>query len=265
MAGVLLADVAATSAGLTATRSRLAKRALLVDLLRRTGPDEVPVVARYLGGELRQRRTGLGWRSLATLPEPADEPTLGVLDVDAAFERMSHLAGPGSSTARTALAAELFATATEPEQALLRGLVAGDLLQGSPDALLLDAVAEAAGVPAEAVRRAAMLAGSTEPVATAALGASTPDEASRRSVLSVSRPVDPCGPCSRPAHRTCRALPRRSPGGPSSWTPSSTASASRCDLWRQRSEINPSPQTVVGNGELPTHPATARSKSRQSA
>ncbi len=191
---MLLADVAATSTALAATRSRLAKRALLVDLLRRTGPDEVPVVARYLGGELRQRRTGLGWRSLHTLPEPAAEPSLEVLDVDAAFERMAALSGPGSSAARTALAGELFAAATADEQRLLRGLVTGELRQGALDALLLDAVAEAAGVPADAVRRAAMLAGATEPVASAALAASSPDEALAALgafALTVGRPVRP--------------------------------------------------------------------------
>ena len=104
---MLLADLAETSALVAATRSRLAKRALLVDLLRRAAHDEVPVVARYLGGELRQRRTGLGWRSLASLPDPAGAPTLEVLDVDARFEHMAALAGPGSSTARAALARDL--------------------------------------------------------------------------------------------------------------------------------------------------------------
>ena len=146
---MLLADVAATSAALAATRSRLAKRALLVDVLRRAEPDDVPVVARFLAGELRQRRTGLGWRSLAAQPAPAAEPSLHVLDVDAAFEQMASLEGPGSASARSALAAALFAAATATEQALLRGLVTGELRQGALDALLLDAVAEAAGVPAE--------------------------------------------------------------------------------------------------------------------
>ena len=198
---MLLADVAATSDALAATRSRLAKRALLVDLLRRTRPDEVPVVARYLAGELRQRRTGLGRRSLAALPQPAAGPSLEVLAVDAAFERMAGLAGPGSSTTRSALAAELFAAATEPEQRLLGGLVTGDLRQGALDALLLDAVAEAAGVPPEVVRRAAMLAGSTEPVASAALGAASPQDAVAALgafTLTVGRPVRPMLAASAP-------------------------------------------------------------------
>ncbi|MFI2752975.1 ATP-dependent DNA ligase [Cellulomonas sp. P22] len=202
---MLLVDVATTSASVAATRSRLAKRVLLVDLLRRTAPEEVPVVARYLAGELRQRRTGLGLRSLATLPAPADEPTLDVLAVDAAFERMSVLAGPGSSTARSALATELFGAATAPEQRLLRGLVSGDLRQGALDALLLDAVADAAGVPPEAVRRAAMLAGATEPVASAALGAGSPEQALAALdtfTLTVGRPVRPMLAASAPDVRS---------------------------------------------------------------
>jgi len=191
---VLLADVAATSTALAATRSRLAKRAVLVDLLRRTDATDVEVVARYLGGELRQRRTGLGWRSLATLPSPAAEASLTVAEVDAAFERMAGLEGPGSSTARSAAAQSLFAAATADEQQLLRGLVTGELRQGSLDALLLDAVAEAAGVPAAVVRRAAMLAGATEPVAVAALGAASPEAAAEALAgfgLVVGRPVRP--------------------------------------------------------------------------
>ncbi|MBT0995266.1 ATP-dependent DNA ligase [Cellulomonas sp. DKR-3] len=191
---MLLAEVAATSSAVSATRSRLAKRALLVELLRRTEPQDVPIVSRYLGGQLRQRRTGLGWRSLQTLPPAAAEPTLGVQEVDAAFEAMSGLAGAGSGTARAAAVQRLFGAATADEQDFLRRLVGGELRQGSLDALLLDAVAEAAGVPPEAVRRAAMLAGATEPVAEAALAAPGPAAALAalgEFALTVGRAVRP--------------------------------------------------------------------------
>lgn len=191
---MLLADVAATSLAVAATRSRLAKRALLADVLRRAEPSDVPVVARYLAGELRQRRTGLGWRSLASLPAPADAASLTVAEVDAAFEHMAGLQGTGSTTERTRLASTLFAAATADEQTLLRGLVSGELRQGALDALVLDAVAEAASVPPETVRRAAMLTGSTEIVASAALGAPDP-EAARTALdafsLTVGTPVRP--------------------------------------------------------------------------
>ncbi|MFE6234017.1 ATP-dependent DNA ligase [Cellulosimicrobium sp. NPDC057862] len=208
---MLLAEVAATSDAVAATRSRLAKRAAIADLLRRVaddaGPagvaddtddvdarDEVEIAVAYLAGELRQRRTGLGWRSLRDLPTPAEEPTLTLTAVDAAFARMADLSGPGSATARQAEAAALFGAATEREQSLLAGLVSGELRQGALDSVVVDAVAEATGVPADAVRRAVMLAGATGPVARAALTAGSPEAATDALAafrLTVGRPVRP--------------------------------------------------------------------------
>jgi DNA ligase-1 len=217
---MLLAEVAATSAAVAATPARNGKRALLVGLLRRAAdedagrersvgeraarsgavgeqaarsdaPSEVALVACYLAGELRQRRTGLGWRGLVDLPPPADEPTLTVADVDAAFEEMAGMAGPGSAAGRERAAAALFGAAAADEQRFLRGLVVGELRQGALDALLLDAVAEAAGVPAEAVRRAAMLAGDSAAVAAVALTSGEPVAALAAIGLTVGRPVKP--------------------------------------------------------------------------
>ncbi|KON73327.1 hypothetical protein M768_10325 [Cellulosimicrobium cellulans F16] len=59
---------------------------------------------------------------------------------------------------------------------------------------MVDAVAEAAGVPADAVRRAVMLAGATGPVARAALTAGSPEAAAEALAtfrLTVGRPVRP--------------------------------------------------------------------------
>ena len=50
-----------------ATSKRLEKLALLADRLQQAAPEEVAVVASYLSGELLQRRTGVGWRSLPGL------------------------------------------------------------------------------------------------------------------------------------------------------------------------------------------------------
>ena len=75
---MLLADLVATSAAVASTRSRLAKVAALADCLRRAAPDEIPIVVSYLSGELRQRRTGVGWAALRDLPaSAASEPRPG--------------------------------------------------------------------------------------------------------------------------------------------------------------------------------------------
>ena len=84
--------------------------------------------------------------------------------------------------------AELFGRATEDEQRWLRGLVTGEVRQGALDALVQEALAAAAGVPLKAVRRAAMLAGSTVAVALAAFEG---EEALAAVGLEVGRPVLP--------------------------------------------------------------------------
>ena len=185
---MLLAELVATSTAVAATRSRKAKVAALAELLGRVGADELEVVVSYLGGALRQRRTGLGWRGVSDLPAPADHASLTVLEVDVAFEAMSRLAGAGSQLARKEAVAELFGRATAAEQAWLRAIVTGNVRQGALDAVTQEAVAQVADVPLAAVRRAAMLAGSTVAAAGAAFAG---EEALAAIVLEVGRPVMP--------------------------------------------------------------------------
>ncbi|KRC64302.1 hypothetical protein ASE12_05680 [Aeromicrobium sp. Root236] len=189
---MLLADVVATSMAVAATRSRSAKAAAIADLLGRAaddGSDVIPVVTSYLAGVLRQRRTGLGWRSLQDLPAPAGTATLEVSEVDAEFERIAALAGAGSQVSRADATRSLFARATPDEQRWLRGIVTGEVRQGALDSLVQEGLAIAAGIPVAAVRRAAMMAGSTVDVAVAAL--TEGEDALARFTLEVGRPVLP--------------------------------------------------------------------------
>ncbi len=166
---MLLHDLVRASSELTATSSRTAKTGIVADVLGAAEVDEVEVVASYLAGAPRQRRIGLGWRGLETLPEPATEPTLTVMEVDALLERISTTAGAGSRAARGTLVEELFGRATTGEQQFLRALVFENLRQGAQDSVLLDGVAKASGVPVAAVRRAAMFTPSSGEVARASL------------------------------------------------------------------------------------------------
>jgi ATP-dependent DNA ligase I len=188
-AGVLLADLVATSAAVAATRSRLAKVAALAACLRRAAPDEIPIVVSYLSGELRQRRTGIGWAALRDLPPPAPVSSLEVGAVDRAFAVIESLSGPGSSVARRAELASLFERATAEEARFLAMLAGGELRQGALAGIVSDAVAAAAEVEPAAVRRAAMLAGDLQAVAQAALTQGAAGLAAFR--LEVGRPVQP--------------------------------------------------------------------------
>ncbi|MBS42034.1 MAG: ATP-dependent DNA ligase [Nocardioides sp.] len=201
---MLLLDVVQTSAAVGATRSRKEKVAHLADLLRRaweehgTGggtpseslaAEEVDVVACFLSGRLRQRRTGVGWRGLASLPEPAAEPSLTALGVDGTFASLGSISGAGSQARRAEAVAALFGAATVEEQAWLRGVATGEVRQGALDALLQEAVAAAAEVPLASVRRAAMLSGSTLAVVRPAFAEGV--EALDAVRLEVGRPVSP--------------------------------------------------------------------------
>jgi DNA ligase-1 len=206
---MLLADLVRASATVAATRSRNAKVAALAAALSTAGDDEVETATAYLAGSLRQRRTGLGWRGLSSLPDPATTSSLTVAEVHDTFEELSAVSGAGSQARRTALTSDLFARATGEEQAYLRGLATGELRQGALDGLVVEAVAAAARIPAAVVRRASMFAGSTLPVARAAL---TGGEAALAGfTLQPGRPVRPMLASS--AADVEEAMAKAGPGG----------------------------------------------------
>lgn len=189
--------VVEASARIAATRSRITKVAELTQALRLAGQDEVAGLATaYLSGVLPQRRTGVGYRTLADLPTCAEKPTLSLTDVDAAIEAIAHESGPGSAARRTTLIHHLFARATAAEQAFLSALLTGQLRHGALDGLMVQAVAHASGIPESEVRRAVMLTGFTAPVAEAAMSEGAPALAKLR--LQVGRPLRPMLAASAP-------------------------------------------------------------------
>jgi DNA ligase-1 len=188
MTPVLLARIVETSQAVAATRSRKAKVTALAETLAEAGPDDLEVVTSYLGGSLLQRRTGVGWRGIGSPPPPAAEPSLTVAEVHVAFDHLAGLSGSGSQTTRRTAVADLLGRATAEEQRWLRGVITGNVRQGALDALVQEGLAAASGAPLKAVRRAAMLAGGTVPIARAAFEG----EAALAEIgLEVGRPVLP--------------------------------------------------------------------------
>lgn len=188
---MLLIDVATTSTDVGSTSSRLTKVARIAGLLTRAAPDAavVAVIVSWLSGELRQRQIGVGWAALRSRPPPATDPSLTVAGVDAAFSEIGAVSGKGAQARRAALLDALFAAATDSEQTFLVRLLGGELRQGALAGIMADAVAKAAGIPAAAVQRAAMLGGDLPAVAAAALsGAASALDAF---TLRVGRPVGP--------------------------------------------------------------------------
>lgn len=116
----LLAEVVATSRAVAAASGRSAKRDALAELLGQLSADEVAVATAFLTGQPRQGRIGVGWRTLSAIDAaPAAEPTLTVVEVDAALDSLAAVGGPGSSGDRTRPLTILLGRATAAETTFL--------------------------------------------------------------------------------------------------------------------------------------------------
>ena len=155
-----------------ATTKKTEKVALIAEALKQGRGLDVALLAMYLTGSLPQGRIGVGWSAIqaamAGAPASEGEP-LALLDLDRAFDALAAEGGAGSGERRARTLHSLFARAREPERRFLAGLLLGEVRQGALDGLVLEAIARAAGLPAPAVRQAAMFAPSVGDVARAAL------------------------------------------------------------------------------------------------
>jgi DNA ligase 1 len=188
---VLLHELVETSIAVAEVSARLAKIDQLAALLRRVNPAEVAIAIAFLSGEPRQGRLGIGGSSIreAKPLTSAAAPVLQLGEVDEVFDRIAAATGRGSPAERVRLLHDLLRRATADEQDFLIRLLFGELRQGALEAVLAEAVARAANVSAEAIRRAAMFAGSLAPVARAALAGGDPDLS--RFDVQLFRPVQP--------------------------------------------------------------------------
>jgi DNA ligase 1 len=168
---MLLREIAEASSAVAATSSRNGKVAVLAALLERAPAPLAATAVSWLMGETRQGRIGVGPAAVreAAMAAAVADATLDVSAVEAVFDRIAGLHGPGSAAARHTGLRELFAAATGAEQDFLSRLLRGELRQGALEGVMADAVARAARLPVADVRRAAQLAGDLPAVAGAAL------------------------------------------------------------------------------------------------
>ena len=188
---MLLADLVATSTAVAATRSRKAKVVALVVLLRQLEQDDVESAVGFLTGVPRQGRIGVGWRAAySSEAVAAQRPTVEVRELDRMLTELARTSGTGSVAARQARLTALFSKATAAEAEFVRRLLTGELRQGALAGVMTDAVATAAEVPIDVVRRAAMLSGDLGRTATIALHGGLADlEAVHLAVLHPIQPM----------------------------------------------------------------------------
>jgi len=186
-----LNDLVLTSKLVADTSSRLEKIALLAALLKRLAPNEIPIAVGFLTGWPRQGKLGIGWAGVSEARPvvSATDATLDLDEVDRAFTELQAIRGKRSASERRRLLSELLARSTSDEQSFLGALAIGEVRQGALDGVLTEAVAKAAGVRGDRVRRAVMLAGDLGSVAEGLL--TEGESALARYALQLFRPIQP--------------------------------------------------------------------------
>ncbi|HET7033904.1 MAG TPA: ATP-dependent DNA ligase [Casimicrobiaceae bacterium] len=190
-APTLLAELVDASQRVGEHAARRVKVATIADLLRKLAPGEIEIGVSYLSGVTRQGRSGVGFSLLrdARPAANADRSGLTLIDVDSTLATIAETSGPGSLTERARLLSQLFARATAREQEFLERLLIGELRQGALEGIMIEAVAAAAGISADSVRRAAKIGGGIVAIAASALT----DGASGlgRYAISLFQPLSP--------------------------------------------------------------------------
>jgi DNA ligase-1 len=167
---MLLAQLVETSRRVSESSRRLEKVDLLAALLTQARTDESETAVAFLSGGTRQGRIGIGYASIrAAAAPPAETATLEILDLDGALTSLSGVMGRGAERERRDILHGLLSRATPEEQHFLTRLLLGELRQGALEGVMLDALARASGVSRDHIRRAAMMAGSAQAIASALL------------------------------------------------------------------------------------------------
>ena len=177
------AEFAALCRRLEATGSRLEKRRLTAEFLRRIDREEIATAVAFLTGRPFPPSDPrvLGVRGLPAVPPRPEAPPLTLADVAAAFGAVAEATGSGSRRAREARLRELAERASPDEQQMIARIIGGEMRTGVSDGVVLEAIAEFAAADMAAVRRAALFLGDLSAVATlaatggpAGLAAATP-------------------------------------------------------------------------------------------
>ena len=171
-------ELAGLSRSLEATSKRKEKTGLLAEFLRGLEREEVgPAVLLVVGSvfpEFDSRALDVGWRTVKGALEGGKQTTLfseplTVMRVYETLERIADAEGPGSRRVKTGLLQGLINEADAGEVDVLVRIIFGEMRIGVNEGVMVEGIAEAAGVESSLVRRALMMTGNLGRVAEIAL------------------------------------------------------------------------------------------------
>ena len=163
---------------LESTTKRTEKIAYLVAFLKRLDRDEVAAAVSFATGrpfpESDERVLDIGGQTIWKVHRKSGQSALvqspvTILEVYRTFEKIAKAAGAGSRQRKETLLDTLLSRLSGEERDYLMRIVFGEMRIGAVEGVVLDAIAEAASINYENVRRANMLLGSLPKVAELAL------------------------------------------------------------------------------------------------
>jgi DNA ligase-1 len=178
MASTPFSVLADLTRSLEATSKRKEKTGLLTEFLEALEPEEVgPAVLLVVGSvfpEFDSRALEVGWRTVKGALEGSKQTTLfseplTIMRVYETLERIAEAEGPGSRRVKTGLLQGLLNEADPGDVEVLVRIIFGEMRIGVNEGVMLEGIAEAAGVESSLVRRALMMTGNLGKVAEIAL------------------------------------------------------------------------------------------------
>lgn len=167
-----------TCRALEGTAKRTEKVALLVDFLRNLSPEEIEPAVSFIVGrpfpESDERVLEIGGQTLWKIRRRSGQSALvskpvTILEVYRTFEKIAKAHGPGSRQRKELLIDTLLGRLPPSDSQYLVRILFGEMRIGAVEGVMLDAIAKAASINPESVRRANMLLGNLPQVAELAL------------------------------------------------------------------------------------------------
>ncbi len=168
MTGSRFRDFAEVCEKLAEISERNAKIQLVANYLRSLSPEDARIAAYLLvgrpSGEKEREPINVGWATVSEVLESGKVATLlqtelTLQEVWQALRNVAKQEGAGSRERKKSILQSLFSRADELETKWLLRIIFGEMRHGVSHGLLLDALAQVAGVDAEQIRRLDMLVG----------------------------------------------------------------------------------------------------------
>lgn len=163
---------------LESTTKRTEKVAYLVNFLKALTPEEIAPAVSFIVGrpfpESDERVLDIGGQTLWKINRGSGQSALvsksvTILEVYRTFEKVATAGGPGSRQRKETLIDTLLSRLPTSDAEYLMRVIFGEMRIGAVEGVVLDAIAQAASVNPEQVRRANMLMGNLAQVAELAL------------------------------------------------------------------------------------------------